>query len=505
MGFRRISGFTAAVAALALTITGCSAGAESSAGEGGDSARTDLVVAHTAEPVNLDFTTTAGAAIPQALMENVYESLVRIDQSGELQPALAKSWEISDDRTTYTFELQDGVTFSNGDEFSSSDVKFSYDRVTSDEWQNTLKSKMEIIDSIETPDETTVEITLQRPSNSWLFDLASLVGAVFSEDAVDDLANQAIGTGPFSISDYTRGQRIVFASRDDYWGEAPALEQVTFQYFKDSVAAANALRSGEVDVLGNLQAPELAGEFESGEDFQVLEGTANGEVVLSMNNAEGVFADQTAREAVLYAIDEQTILDTAWGGYGTLIGGMVPPTDPYYEDLTGVWEHDVDKAKELVAEAGIEGEEIRFAVPSLPYATAIADIVVSQLEAAGLQPKIETQEFPAVWLDKTFTNHDYDMSVINHVEARDILTVFGEGSYTGYDHTRIEDIAQQADEGSEEEYVSGMQEVARTITEDAAAGFAFLFPNLIVAKAGVQGLPENFVSDSFPIHALAWG
>ena len=149
-----------------------------------------------------------------------------------------------------------------------------------------------------------------------------------------------------------------------------------------------------------------------------------------MNNADGVFADQKAREAVLYAIDEQTILDTAWGGYGTLIGGMVPPTDPYYEDLTGVWEHDVEKAQELVEEAGIAGEEIRFAVPNLPYATAIGDIVVSQLEEAGLSATIESQEFPAVWLDRTFTNHDYDMSVINHVEARDILTVFGEGSYT---------------------------------------------------------------------------
>ena len=503
MGHRRVIGTLAAAAAIALTASACSAGASStSEGEGGES-RTDMVVAHTAEPVNLDFTTTAGAAIPQALMENVYESLVRIDQSGELQPALATSWEVSEDRTEYTFDLQDGVTFSNGDEFTSSDVKFSYERVKSDAWQNQLKTKMDIVESIETPDDSTVTITLTQPSNRWLFDLASLVGAVFSEDAVNDLANQAVGTGPFEVSAFTRGQEIVFDARDDYWGEAPALEEVTFKYFRDSVAATNALRSGEVDVIGNLQAPELAGELESTE-FQVIEGTSNGEVVLSMNNADGVFADQKAREAVLYAIDEQTILDTAWGGYGTLIGGMVPPTDPYYEDLTGVWEHDVEKAQELVEEAGIAGEEIRFAVPNLPYATAIGDIVVSQLEEAGLSVTIESQEFPAVWLDRTFTNHDYDMSVINHVEARDILTVFGEGSYTGYDHTRIDELAAQADAGTEEEYVEGMKEVARTITEDAGAGFAFLFPNLIVADPAVQGLPENWVSDAFPIATLSW-
>lgn len=500
---RRLTAWAAALAAVVLTATGCSAGAGNN-GSGGEEKRTDMVVAHTAEPVNLDFTTTGGAAIPQALMENVYESLVRIDQDGELKPALAESWDISEDRKTYTFHLQDGVTFSNGDEMTSSDVKFSYDRVNSDAWTNGLKAKMSVIDSIDTPDDATVEITLSDPSNGWLYDLASAVGAVFSEDAVEDLANKAVGTGPYEVQSFTRGQEIVYAARDDYWGGKPNLETVTFKYYKDPVAAVNAVKSGEVDVLASLQAPELAGDFESPDDYQVVEGTTNGEVVLSMNNAEGIFKDKKAREAVLYAIDEQAILDTAWGGYGTLIGGMVPPTAPYYEDLTDVYPHDVDKAKELVKEAGIEGESFTYTVPNLPYATVVADIVVSQLEEAGLKPKIETQEFPAVWLEKTFTNHDYDMSVINHVEANDMLTVFGDGYYTGYDYSQIEEAAKKADTGTEEEYISGMKDVARTITEDAAAGFLFLFPNLIVADAKVEGLPENFVSDSFPIATLAW-
>lgn len=499
----RLTASAATLAAVALTATACSAGAGSDS-SAGDEARTDMVVAHTAEPANLDFTTTGGAAIPQALMENVYESLVRIDQDGELQPALAESWDISEDRATYTFHLQDGVTFSNGDELTSSDVKFSYDRVNSDAWTNGLKAKMAVIDEITTPDDQTVEITLSDPSNVWLYDLASAVGAVFSEDAVSDLANEAVGTGPYEVSSFTRGQEIVYSARDDYWGEAPKLETVTFKYYKDPVAAVNAVKSGEVDVLASLQAPELAGDFESPDEYQVVEGTTNGEVVLSMNNAEGVFSDQKAREAVLYAIDEQAIIDTAWGGYGTLIGGMVPPTSPYYEDLTDVFPHDLDKAKELVSEAGIEGESINFTVPNLPYATASAEIVASQLEAAGLKARIETQEFPAVWLEKTFTNHEYDMSIINHVEANDMLTVFGPDYYTGYDYSHIEDAVKKADTGSEEEYISGMKDVARTITEDAAAGFLFLFPNLIVADAQVDGLPENFVSDAFPIATLSW-
>lgn len=501
----RLSAAVAGAAVLALTITGCSAGADSSTGGEANADRTDIIVAHTAEPVNLDFTTTDGAAIPQALMENVYESLVRIDQEGEIQPALATDWEVSDDRLTYTFTLDENAAFSNGEPVTAEDVKFSYERVGSDDWTNALGAKMDVVDSIEAPDDQTVEITLAHPSNTWLFNLASLVGAVFHPDGVDDLANTAIGSGPYEVEDFTRGQQIVFSKRDDYAGATPGtLDTVTFRYFDDAVAASNALKSGQIDVIGNLQTPELTSDFEADDTKQVAEGTTNGEVVLSMNNAEGIFAEQTAREAVLYGIDEQAVLDTAWGGHGTMIGSMVPPTDPYYEDLTDVWPHDVEKAKELVAEAGIEGEEFTFTVPSRPYAQASAEMVAAQLEEIGLKPNIVTQEFPAVWLDETMTNHDYDMSVINHVEARDLLTVFGEGYYTGYDAAGIEEIAAAADEGTEEEYVEGMKEVARTITEDAAAGFLYLFPNLVVADATVTGLPVNAVSDSFQIYDLAW-
>lgn len=489
----------AAAAALALVLSACSAGASS---PGDDEQKDSMAIAFTAEPVNLDFTSTSGVAIPEALMENVYESLVRLDESGKVQPALAEDWTVSQDRKTYTFTLRDGVKFSNGADLTSEDVKFSYERVKSD-WKNALKAKMDVVDSIATPDEKTVEITLAKPSNQWLFNLTTLVGAVFDTEGTGDLANQAIGTGPYTIEKFTRGQSIDFAARGDYWGEAPAVKNVEFKYFKDAVSAANALKSGEIDIVSNLQAPELAGDFQSA-DYQIISGTTNGEVVLSMNNAEGIFTDKRAREAVMYAIDRKAVLDTAWAGYGELIGSMVPPTDPYYEDLTGVWPYDPQKAKDLVKEAGLEGKEFAFTVPNLPYAKAISEIVSSQLNEVGLKAKIETQEFPAVWLDKTFTKHEYDMSVINHAEPRDLLTVFSSKYYTGYDDTKIKALAEKADTGTEEEYISGMKDIARTITEDAAADFLFLFPNLVVAKADIAGIPANRVSDAFRIADLSW-
>ncbi|MBO0898128.1 ABC transporter substrate-binding protein [Arthrobacter sunyaminii] len=495
----------ALLAVSALCLSSCSAG--SSGEEPAESAeeRSGITVALTGEPTNLDFTTTAGAAIPQALMTNVYEGLVEIDQDGAIQPLLAESWDISEDRRTYTFTLQPDVTFSNGEPFTADDVKFSLDRVNSGAWVSSLKNKMAIVEAVNVLGDTEVEIVLSRPSNAWLFDLGTPVGAMFDESGVDDLANTAIGTGPFTIEAWNRGQSIEMKARDDYWGEAPKVETATLRYFADATATTNALRSGDVDVVYNMQAPELLSTFESDDAYQVLDGTSNGEIILSMNNKQAPFDDVRVRQAVMHAIDRQAVLDTAWSGYGTVVGAAVPPTDPYYEDLTDVNAYDPDKARELLAEAGAEDLNITFSVPTRPYATAVSEIVVSQLAEVGINATIESAEFPAVWLDKVFTQHDYDMSVVLAVESRDFLTMFNNPEYyLGYDNSKIAETAATADAADEAGYVDGMKDVVRTVTEDAAAGVLFLFPNIVVADAEVTNVPANSVTEALDLTGIGW-
>lgn len=495
-----------------LTLAACSAGSTSGETESGpslDPAAGDaaITVALTGEPVNLDFTTTAGAAIPQALMSNVYEGLVEIDQDGEVQPLLAESWDVSEDGRTYTFRLHDGVTFSNGEAFTAEDVKFSIDRVRSDAWVSSLKSKMDVVETVDVVSGTEVEIVLSRPSSSWLFDMGTLVGAMFDPSGVDDLANEAIGTGPFVITEWARGEAITMEAREDYWGAAPNVQTATLRYFADAVATTNALRAGDVDVVYNMQAPELLSTFESDDAYQVLEGTSNGEVLLAMNNKAAPFDDIRVRQAVMHAIDKQAVVDTAWNGYGTVVGGPVPPTDPYYEDLTDLYPYDPDRARELLAEAGYpDGLEVTFTVPTRPYATAVSEIVVSQLAEVGMDARIESSEFPAVWLEDVFGQANYQMTVILHAEARDVLTIFNDPDYyIGYDNTEIAPIAEAADAAaSEEEYVAGMRQVVRTIVEDAASDTLFIFPNIVVAKADVTGIPESSVTEALDLTEIGW-
>ncbi|TQF68402.1 ABC transporter substrate-binding protein [Rhodococcus spelaei] len=489
---RRWGGLLRAAAAATVVVaaaSACSAGA----GLAGPSGPDTLTVALTAKPDNLDFTRTAGAAIPQALLDNVYEGLVRLDDAGTIVPLLAASWTVSDDRTVYDFALREDATFSNGAHFTSDDVKFSIERVKTD-WTANSPAAMAVVDRVETPTPHLARVVLSRPSNEWLFAMTGPVGAMFTPGGVGQLATTAIGTGPFTVARWNPGSELQLAANPRYWGSPPPMKNVRLRYFSDATAQANALRSGGVDVIYGLGAPQLLGQFAGDSRFTVTQGTTNGEVTLSMNGAVAPFDDIRVRRAVMYAVDRKAVRDTAYAGYGELIGSMVPPTDPWYEDLTGVYPFDPDRARALLAEAGNPHPVVRFDVPNLPYATAAAQVVSSQLQQVGFAVRTTPVEFPAVWLDSVFTRHDYQMSVIQHSEPHDIATFGNPKFYWGYDNPAVTRLLAEADAADRTGYVAAMREVARTITDDAAADWLFLFPLLVVADADLTGLPRNSTS-----------
>ena len=499
--------FRAAAAVMAGTLVlflAACGGEGTESGGGADS--TSIKIGLNAEPENLDFSTTDGAAIPEALLVNVYEGLVKLDEEGEIVPLLAKSWKLSKDRKTYTFQLQEGAKFSNGDPFDADAVKFSIERVKSDAWKISLKDYMDVVSKVQVVSPTEVKVVLKKPSNNWLFQMTTRIGAMYSPDGVSDLATKPIGTGPYDAQaldarrlDPARPEpRLLGQEAGDEGGDAAS-------YFKDATALNNALLSGEIDVINDIQAPDSLSQFTDDDRFQVLEGTTNGEITMALNNGSGPMKDKRIRQAVSMGLDREAILKTAWAGRGEVIGSMVPPTDPWYEDLTGVQPYDPEKAKALLAEAGATDLKLRFRVPNLPYATAPAQVVKSQLAKIGVTATIDVLEFPARWLSEVFTKADYDMSIVQHVEPRDIVTFGNPDYYWRYDSPEVQKLLASADEGTEAQQTADLKKVARKLAEDAAAIWLYVFPNITVADAEIKGLPKNRVSESLDLTTITRG
>jgi peptide/nickel transport system substrate-binding protein len=363
---------------------------------------------------------------------------------------------------------------------------------------------MDVVRGVTALSPTRLQVRLSRPSNDWLFAMTTRVGAMFSRTGVDNLATNPIGTGPYIFKKWNRGDSISLSRNDSYWGREPFFQAVGLKYFKDPTAENDALLTGTINVIAAVQAPESLAQFTANPKYTVIEGTTNAKVVLSFNNSKAPFNDKRVRQAVRYAIDHKALLDTCWAGRGTQIGSMVPPTDPWYEDLTGLYPYDPAKARSLLAAAGKTGVTVRLRVPTLPYAVSCAQVVKSQLEQVGFRVNLDQLEFPAAWLTTVFTNADYDMSIVAHVEPRDMGAVFGNPSYyTRYNNPALRQALAAADQGTATRQVQEMKRAARLLSQDAAADWLFLLPNLTVADKGITGLPKNAISESFDLSALA--
>lgn len=481
----------AAVLAASALLAGCSAG--HTASQVGRVQDAGIVVGTSGPPASLDFTTTGGAAIPQALMSNVYETLVRIDDNGTLVPHLASSFSLDDDRTTYTFHLRDGVRFSNGEVFTADHVKFSIEYVQN-QWTNGLKSQMDPVREVRVIDPLTVQVELDHPSNRWLWSMSTLTGAMMTPQGVEFLATDPIGTGPYTVRRFAVGESISYQARDDYWG-TPAASDAAIRYFSDSVASVNALRTGDVDVVWGLQSPELLSSLP--EEFQVEVGTTNGEVIFSMNNNAAPFDDPAMRQAAAYAIDRDALNQVVWEGMATDTGGApVPPSDPWFTG-TNYYPFDPERARELLAG---RTPEVTISVPSLPYAQTAAELIYSQLTEVGFKVTLDTVEFPAVWLGQVMNQHDYQASIIAHVEPRDIPALFGDPDYyLGYDSPTTREQIAMADTADEATQVAHMEAAVDQIMADAGALTLANSPNVVITAPGVTGVEADVITQALPL------
>lgn len=469
-------------------------------------AQTNLNIGMQLEPPHLDPTGGAAAAIDQVLYANVYEGLTRFTADGAVVPALAESWEISDDGLGYTFSLRDGVTFHDGSAFTAEDVKFSLDRARAEDSTNAQKALFASISSVDVVDDTTVTVTLGEQNGALLFNLAWGDAVIVAPENEADLKTNPIGTGPFKFGDWIQGDRINLSENADYWGDAPALKSATFRFISDPTAAFAAMMAGDLDVFPVFPAPENLLQFAADPRFQVLAGSTEGETILATNNKSGPFADVRVRKAVAHAINRQDIIDGAMFGFGTPIGTHFAPHHPDYVDLTGNSVYDPDLAASLLAEAGYpDGFEATLKLPPPSYARRGGEIIASQLRQVGIKLELINLEW-AQWLEQVFRGKDYDLTIVSHTEPMDIGIYARPEYYFQYDSAEVQGlIADLAVENDAAKRTELLQTAQRTIAADYVNGYLFQLANTGVAKAELQGLWLNAPTQANDLTGVRWG
>jgi len=466
-----------------------------------------LMVCQPAEPPGLDPTTHTAAAIDRVVYANIYEGLVKVDSGGGFLPGLANGWNLSADGLVYTFNLRKGVAFHNGEAFDAAVAKWNLERAGKPENGNPHPEYFNGIETIDTPDNHTLVIQLKSVDALFIAHMAEGDAVMQPMKGHADAKSNPIGTGPFKFVKWVRGDRVEMARFDGYWNPfLPYLDRVVFRFISDPAAQIAALKAGDIDVIGYIAAPESAMMLAKDKRFKVYAGTTTGEVIMSTNNKAAPFDNRMVRQAMAHAIDRQAVIDLVMFGYGTPIGSHWSPSTPYYEDLTGHFPYDPDKARALLKEAGYpNGFAATIKLPAIySYSRRAGEVIADMLAKVGIDLTIEIVEW-GQWIDRIFKKKEYQLTMIGHVEAWDIGIYAKPDYYFQYDSQEFRDAYANAlkapDEAGKAKWFGRCQEI---IADDAVNGFLFSAPSLPVMKAGVMGWWENYPTIALDCTAVWW-
>lgn len=467
--------------------------------------RTDIVVGLVLEPPHLDPTAGAAGAIDEVVYANVFEGLTRFGPDGEILPALASDWEISEDGLTYTFHLQEGVTFHDGQPLTAQDVVFSFTRAMAADSVNAQKNLFASIAEVEAADDLTAVVRLEQPNGSLLFNLAWGDAAIVSEATAETNTSNPVGTGPFRFVRWMQGDSIVLERNADYWGEPAKLERATFRFIDDPSAAFAAMMAEDVDTFPIYPSPETLPLLDADPRFVAVIGSTEGETLLAMNNRRAPLDDILVRQAIAHAIDRQTIIDGAMFGYGVPIGTHFAPHHPAYVDLTELSNYDPERSRALLKEAGMESLRLSLALPPPPtYARRGGEIIAAQLREVGIETEIINMEW-SQWLEQVFAGGDFDLTVISHTEPMDIEIYGRDDYYFGYAAPSFTAIMDELNITTDpEKRAELMQDAQRDIAENFVNVYLFQMAKTAIQHVDLEGLWVNAPTQATDLTAVYW-
>ena len=466
-----------------------------------------LVMGMALEPApGLDPTGGAAAAIGEISLYNIFETLTKINENGSVSPLLAESWEVSPDLKTYTFRLRKGVKFHNGEPFNGNSVKFSFERAAAEKSVNKDKRTFAKMDRVAVIDEHTVVILNKELDPEFLFLMGQASAVIVEPKSAETNGTKPIGTGPFQLEAWNKGSSVVLAKWAGYRNAAAIkLNKVTFRFISDPAAQVAAMLAGDIDAFPRVT-PRAVPQFKTNPRFQVLVGGSRAKTILSINNKKKPLDDVRVRRAILAAIDRKAVIEGAGDGYGVPIGSHYVPGAFGFVDTTGINPFNIDKAKALLAEAGIKTPlELSLKLPPPPYARQGGEVIAAQLAKIGIIAKIENVEW-AQWLSGVYGTKNYDLSIVSHVEPFDLGNYARPNYYWGYEnpkfnelYDRIQSSARPADRAKL------LGEAQRMLANEAVNGFLYQPQWITIANKNVKGLWKDVPYFTNDLSAVSWG
>jgi peptide/nickel transport system substrate-binding protein len=294
----------------------------------------------------------------------VYSGLTELDPSGKAKPDLAESWTASEDQKTWTFKLRHGVKFHDGREFDSGDAKATIARVMDKTTGSTARVNFDIVDSIETPDKYTIVFKLKIPYSGFADILGDRQTRIVPKDKLDSIATKPVGTGPFELTEFKPGDRIVLKKNPNYYVKGiPKLDGIVFRIMPETAARVAALDAGAVDLVWDLP-PEIIDQLKNNPNIKIDSVPTSSWDGLIMNASQKPFDDVRVRKAISLVIDKKALVELSLFGHGSPTHTMIPPSSAYYNKDIPI-KTDVAQAKKLLAEAGFpNGFETTLYVPS---------------------------------------------------------------------------------------------------------------------------------------------
>ena len=447
------------------------------------------------------------AAGTREVLFNIYEGLVKATATGEYVPAVASDSTVSEDGLTYTFTLREGVRFHNGDTVTAEDVKYSFETCAETTVDTALAAALSAVQTLSAEGDT-ITITLAEPNPDFL----SYVGMVYI--VPDDYTEQStapVGTGPFQFVSRSVQENLVMEKFADYWGEPAYLDKVTFKIFEDANALMSALSAESVDLAVHLTIDQV--NTLNAETYKTLEGTMNLVQALYLNNAVEPFNNEKVRQAMCYAVNVDEILQLTSEGHGAKLGTSIYPAFTKYfdESLVDAYPYDVEKAKQLLAEAGYEnGFSMTITVPSnyTPHMN-VAQVLVEQLAQVGITATIEPVEWET-WLTRVYAGRDFESTVLGFdaatLSAGALLNRWmsdNENNMINYNNPEYDAIMKEASVTTDDAKQTELyKQAAKMLSDTAANVYIQDLADFVVIKSNLDGYQfyPLYVMDLSTVH-----